>query len=174
MDPLIEFTLHRPENEVLEEYKLKLVPGDPIPFTFEGYISKCSHGSGRSSSDRQFYYINSRPCEPTKLAKIVNQVYRSFNGNQYPFVVLNIKTEQSQVDVNVTPDKRQIFLEQEKLLLATAKQSLLEMFSGFPSTFKMQNTKLKINDSQESTQAKESTSGFEMFRHLSQKNKVNV
>jgi DNA mismatch repair protein PMS2 len=32
-----------------------------------GYISKCSHGEGRSSSDRQFFYINSRPCAQVKV-----------------------------------------------------------------------------------------------------------
>jgi len=32
-----------------------------------GYISKCSHGEGRSSSDRQFFYINSRPCTQVKV-----------------------------------------------------------------------------------------------------------
>ena len=39
------------------------------------------------------------------------------------------------VDVNVTPDKRLIFLENEKLLLATIKSCLLESFGGTPSTF---------------------------------------
>lgn len=32
------------------------------------------------------------------------------------------------MDVNVTPDKRQIFLQEEKLLLATLKSSLIAMF----------------------------------------------
>lgn len=32
------------------------------------------------------------------------------------------------VDVNVTPDKRQIFLQEEKLLLATMKSSLIAMY----------------------------------------------
>ena len=32
-----------------------------------GYISKCAHGEGRSSSDRQFFYVNSRPCIQPKV-----------------------------------------------------------------------------------------------------------
>lgn len=32
------------------------------------------------------------------------------------------------VDVNVTPDKRQIFLQEEKLLLAILKSSLIAMY----------------------------------------------
>jgi DNA mismatch repair protein PMS2 len=27
-----------------------------------GYVSKSAHGQGRASSDRQFFYVNSRPC----------------------------------------------------------------------------------------------------------------
>lgn len=71
--------------------------------------------------------------------KLVNEVYKQYNVSQYPFVLLNIITKSSLVDVNVTPDKRQIFLEKEKMLLATIKASLLNAFKSFPSTFKMQN-----------------------------------
>lgn len=34
------------------------------------------------------------------------------------------------VDINVTPDKRQIFLQEEKLLLAVLKTSLIGMFDS--------------------------------------------
>lgn len=34
------------------------------------------------------------------------------------------------VDVNVTPDKRQIFLQEEKVLLATLKTSLISMYEA--------------------------------------------
>lgn len=36
-------------------------------FEIEGWISNCSHGSGRSSRDRQFFYVNDRPCEPKQV-----------------------------------------------------------------------------------------------------------
>jgi len=35
-----------------------------------GYISKSTHGEGRSSADRQFFYINSRPCIQPKVLQI--------------------------------------------------------------------------------------------------------
>lgn len=34
------------------------------------------------------------------------------------------------VDVNVTPDKRQIFLQEEKLLLVTLKSSLINLYEA--------------------------------------------
>lgn len=32
-----------------------------------GYVSKSAHGEGRSSADRQFFYINSRSCNQPKV-----------------------------------------------------------------------------------------------------------
>ena len=36
--------------------------------------------------------------------------------------------ERDKVDVNVTPDKRQVFVQNEKVLLAIVKTSLIEMY----------------------------------------------
>jgi len=36
-------------------------------YTLHGFISAPHHG--RSAPDRQFYFINSRPCDPTKVKK---------------------------------------------------------------------------------------------------------
>jgi DNA mismatch repair protein PMS2 len=33
-----------------------------------GYVSKIAHGEGRSSTDRQFFYVNSRPCVQSKVS----------------------------------------------------------------------------------------------------------
>ncbi|NXW13065.1 PMS2 endonuclease, partial [Circaetus pectoralis] len=95
-----------------------------------GFISRCDHGVGRSTTDRQFFFINQRPCDPAKVVKLVNEVYHLYNKHQYPFVVLNICVDSECVDINVTPDKRQILLQEEKLLLAILKTSLMEMFGS--------------------------------------------
>ncbi|XP_075168627.1 mismatch repair endonuclease PMS2 isoform X2 [Haematobia irritans] len=106
----------------------------------EGYISSCCHGSGRSSKDRQFFYVNSRPCDPKKISKVVNEIYHRYNSHQFPFVCLNIVTNRETVDVNLTPDKRQLNLNNEKLLLALITKALIGTFGNIPSTYKMQNT----------------------------------
>lgn len=36
----------------------------------EGYISNSNHGEGRSSTDRQFFFINGRPCDLPKVLQI--------------------------------------------------------------------------------------------------------
>lgn len=114
-------------------------------FTIDGWISSCHHGSGRSSKDRQFIYINSRPCEPKKILKIINEMYSRYNSNQNPFVYLNIIVKRSDVDVNITPDKRQLLLHNENLLLLVLKACLSKTFSNVPSVYKMQNVNLSTN-----------------------------
>ncbi|KAH9365567.1 hypothetical protein HPB48_008928 [Haemaphysalis longicornis] len=56
-----------------------------------------------------------------ELTKLVNSVYHVFNRDQYPFLFLNIHLERQSVDVNVTPDKRSVFVHHEKYLLAIVK-----------------------------------------------------
>lgn len=110
------------------------------PAEFTGFVSSCAHGSGRSTTDRQFYFINSRPCEPTKLMKLVNEIYRQYNPNQYPFVFLNVDLEKTSVDVNVTPDKRKVFLTKEKVILDILKNSLFKLFEDIPRTLKVESS----------------------------------
>lgn len=43
-------------------------------FRLDGHISSCSHGCGRTSKDRQFFYVNSRPCDPKNVSTIVSDV----------------------------------------------------------------------------------------------------
>ncbi|XP_046993137.1 mismatch repair endonuclease PMS2 isoform X2 [Schistocerca americana] len=74
-----------------------------------------------------------------QVMKVVNDVYHVFNKKQYPFVFMNIKMEKDNVDVNLTPDKRQVLLNQEKLLLASIKGSLLKLYESVPSTLKVNN-----------------------------------
>uniref|UniRef100_A0A669QM98 Mismatch repair endonuclease PMS2 n=1 Tax=Phasianus colchicus TaxID=9054 RepID=A0A669QM98_PHACC len=123
LQSLIPFVQLPPNEAVCEEYGLKSTD-------ITGFISRCDHGVGRSTTDRQFFFINQRPCDPAKVVKLVNEVYHLYNKHQYPFIVLNICVDSECVDINVTPDKRQILLQEEKLLLAILKTSLLEMFGS--------------------------------------------
>ena len=128
--------------------------------SLEGFISSPVHGEGRGAPDRQFYFVNSRPCDPTKLVKLVNQVYHGYNRNQFPFVCLNIITERSTVDINITPDKRQVFLTNEKFLNELVKKSLEKMFEDAPSTMDV-NTFLTKPNSMSHDQSAEVTKNKE-------------
>ena len=131
----------------------------PVPdVKLDGFISSPVHGEGRGAPDRQFLFINSRPCDHVKMTKIINQVYHSYNRHQFPFVCLNIKTERETVDVNITPDKRQIFLAQEKYLLALVKKTLERMYEDAPCTMPLQSFIPKTENKPDYSQVKSSSS----------------
>ncbi|KFO93754.1 Mismatch repair endonuclease PMS2, partial [Buceros rhinoceros silvestris] len=130
LQSLIPFVQLPPNEAVCEEYGLSATDMPQNLYSITGFISRCDHGVGRSTTDRQFFFINQRPCDPAKVVKLVNEVYHSYNKHQYPFVVLNICVDSECIDINVTPDKRQILLQEEKLLLAILKTSLTEMFGS--------------------------------------------
>ncbi|XP_075035760.1 mismatch repair endonuclease PMS2 [Mixophyes fleayi] len=129
LQSLIPFVQLPPSESVCEEYGLNPTDLPDGFYNITGYISRSDHGVGRSATDRQFYFINQRPCDPAKVSKVVNEVYHTFNRHQYPFVVINVSVNSECVDINVTPDKRQILLQEEKLLLAILKTSLTAAFS---------------------------------------------
>lgn len=59
-----------------------------------GYISKCAHGEGRSSSDRQFFYVNSRSCIQPKVLQGFSLAYVRLHELSMKFIdriiVINI------------------------------------------------------------------------------------
>ena len=58
-----------------------------------------------------------------QISRLVNEVYRGYNRHQSPVLVLSVTLSRQQVDVNVTPDKRLLFIQSEKYLLACVKVS---------------------------------------------------
>uniref|UniRef100_A0A7N9AZN2 PMS1 homolog 2, mismatch repair system component n=1 Tax=Mastacembelus armatus TaxID=205130 RepID=A0A7N9AZN2_9TELE len=84
------------------------------------------------------------------VTKVVNEVYHMYNRHQYPFVALNIAVASECVDVNVTPDKRQIFLQEEKLLLAVLKTSLINMYEAGVNKISLNYTPIPSTSKNES------------------------
>lgn len=94
----------------------------------KGYVSKPVHGEGRQTPDRQMFYVNSRPCGLPQFAKVFNEVYRSFNSSQSPFIFADIQLDTHLYDVNVSPDKRTILLHDQSRMLDNLRSSLTELF----------------------------------------------
>jgi DNA mismatch repair ATPase MutL len=111
-------------------------------FQIEGYISSCAHSSGRGAPDRQYVYINKRPCDHSRITKLINEIFHQYNRTQYPMFVLNLKMKSEHVDVNVTPDKLQMFIRHEAELLAVLKASLLSMYGEAFKTLNLNSSTL--------------------------------
>ncbi|VDP84112.1 unnamed protein product [Echinostoma caproni] len=154
-------------NDLLEEFNIKS-SDDLEHIQLRGFISKppgtqatsdsCSPSQrnspkvgssttashGRSSSDRQFVYVNNRPCDLPKITRLVTDLWRRCSRealsltssgmrmpiqsacSQYPVFVLRFEVPSASVDVNLTPDKRMLLLRNEKHVLALTKAVLLQ------------------------------------------------
>lgn len=96
----------------------------------KGYVSRPNHGEGRQTPDRQMFYVNSRPCGLPQFAKVFNEVYKSFNSSQSPFIFADIQLDTHLYDVNVSPDKRTILLHDQTRMLDNLRDSLTELFEN--------------------------------------------
>ncbi|EJC99530.1 DNA mismatch repair protein MutL, partial [Fomitiporia mediterranea MF3/22] len=110
-----------PEKTVLRRQGNADHDGSTTKVKVRGLISKFSPGHGRAGPDRQFFFINGRPCNPSKIQKAFNEVYRSFNTNQSPFIVADFIVPTDSYDVNVSPDKRTILIHSENALVDALK-----------------------------------------------------
>lgn len=95
-----------------------------------GHISRPVVGEGRQTPDRQMFFVNSRPCNLPQVAKAFNEVYKSYNITQSPFIFADIQLDTEAYDVNVSPDKRSIMLHDQTALLESIKESLATLFAG--------------------------------------------
>ncbi|KXN83171.1 Mismatch repair endonuclease PMS2 [Leucoagaricus sp. SymC.cos] len=152
-EPSIRRALNIPEDDA------------PLMVSVRGLISKFNVACGRTGTDRQFLYVNSRPCILNKVQKIFNEVYRSFNATQSPFLIADFIISPSDYlragayDVNVSPDKRTIFLNSETNLITSLKSfrlqsnsrtqqaALEEHFDPQRSTFDISSTQTKATQS---------------------------
>lgn len=99
-----------------------------------GHISRPVFGEGRQTPDRQMFFVNSRPCGLPQISKAFNEVYKSYNVTQSPFIFADIRLDPNAYDVNVSPDKRTILLHEQNALLDALKQSLNDLFDSHEQT----------------------------------------
>ena len=100
----------------------------------EGHVSRPIFGEGRQQPDRQMFFVNTRPCGLPQVAKVFNEVYKSYNLSQSPFIFANIILDTNAYDVNVSPDKRTILLHDQDELLENLRTSLIELFDNQDQT----------------------------------------
>ncbi|TPR09372.1 GYF domain family protein [Aspergillus niger] len=108
--------------------------GELNKLTVRGHVSKPVFGEGRQTPDRQMFFVNSRPCGLPQIAKAFNEVYKSFNVSQSPFVFADFHMDTNAYDVNVSPDKRTILLHDAGALIDSLKESLVQLFESSDQT----------------------------------------
>eukprot|EP01132_Coremiostelium_polycephalum_P005974 gene5974-7442_t len=107
----------------------------------------------RSCTDRQFLFVNHRPVELSSLTKAINGLYQSFyKKGSYPIIIINIETPTDNYDVNVTPDKRTVFIHKESDLINMVRENLRSQWETAQSIFDTNSIDdLSFSQSQSST-----------------------
>ena len=146
-----------------------------------GYISSPEQGAGRNSCDRQFFFLNSRPCDYAPLSRLLNELFHEFDRSRFPFVALSISTRANQLDVNLTPDKRSILVQSEQLMLDIIRSSVQKLFRSYQTTFITSTnlvplSKLSIESFPKDIdkQSNIANPSFNIYRNVSPRNKQST
>jgi DNA mismatch repair protein PMS2 len=106
-----------------------------------GYVSKATAGTGRAAGDRQFFFVNGRPVDMPRAAKALNEAFRALSSagagaaGAKPMAILDFRLPRDAYDVNVTPDKRKVFLHREAQALEALRAGLARLWEPSRSRY---------------------------------------
>lgn len=110
-----------------------MAAGTAISIT--GYVSKVGEGVGRSDGDRQFLFCNGRPVDSHRFNRALNEVWRKYEMKQKPAFLVALTVPAGHFDVNVTPDKREIVLASEALIIERLRAAVDALYAPSRHTF---------------------------------------
>lgn len=112
-------------------------PSTERPIRISGLVSKVGIGVGRCDNDRQFMFCNSRPVDLSRFAKALNEVWRRYEMKQKPAFVLNVLVPSGMFDINMTPDKREVLIVQEQLVIEKLKAVVDALYAPVRNTMQL-------------------------------------
>ncbi|KAJ1774081.1 ATP-binding mismatch repair protein [Coemansia sp. RSA 1843] len=115
-----------------------------LDLRIDGHISKPLPEAGRSASDKQYFFVNGRPCDFAKAKKVVNEMYRAYCPTRYPVFAIAISINAATVDVNLTPDKRTLLIRHEPQLLAALRDALAEVVEPKESVYAVNKVQTQL------------------------------
>jgi DNA mismatch repair protein PMS2 len=107
---------------------------DTVMWGVEGLISKAPNltKDGFQARNAQFFCINGRPVELPKISKTLSEAWRTLEGTtkKKPACVLHFTLPKNSYDVNLSPDKRQVLLNDEKRICELVYEGVLSFWTG--------------------------------------------
>ncbi len=139
-DDKIEETYHIDEVRTEEENLGELlvdhnVTSSEFNASVRGFISKVGVGVGRSDNDRQFVFCNGRPVDMPKVTKTLNEVWRKYEMKNKPAFIIDLKVSAGNFDVNLAPDKREVVIRHEFVIIDKLKEVVDQLYSPSRHTF---------------------------------------
>nr|XP_045003901.1 PMS1 protein homolog 1 isoform X1 [Jaculus jaculus]XP_045003902.1 PMS1 protein homolog 1 isoform X1 [Jaculus jaculus]XP_045003903.1 PMS1 protein homolog 1 isoform X1 [Jaculus jaculus]XP_045003904.1 PMS1 protein homolog 1 isoform X1 [Jaculus jaculus] len=101
------------------------------------------------TSERSFIFINSRPIYQKDILKLIRHYYNlkclKESTRLYPIFFLKIDVPTADVDVNVTPDKSQVLLQNKESVLIALENLMMTCYGPLPSTNSYENNKADVS-----------------------------
>jgi DNA mismatch repair protein PMS2 len=134
------------------QFSKTLVPFEvntPGVIAVKGLISAARPEAARSDTARQYFFVNRRPVDLPKFAKAVNETYAGFVAHRYPAVFLDVQMDPGAFDVNVTPDKRKVFIEKEAEMVEALQEALQQLYNPTRGTMPVSRIPVPEDDEKE-------------------------
>ena len=133
----------RKKTQQLIEFNCEL-PHWKIDGFITKYISSGSLTLSKINKDGIHWFLNMRPVDlPKKIIAWFIDIYRQFSAQVMPVIVLNFTVEDEYYDINVTPDKREVFIKNESEIITELKIKLNDFFEEIQKSKLVQNLKKK-------------------------------
>ncbi|XP_058567413.1 PMS1 protein homolog 1 isoform X5 [Neofelis nebulosa] len=103
-----------------------------------------------STPERSFIFINSRPIHQKDILKLIRHYYNlkclKESTRLYPIFFLKIDVPTADVDVNLTPDKSQVLLQNKESVLIALENLMTTCYGSLPGTNENNKTDVSSAD----------------------------
>jgi len=65
---------------------------------------------------------------PKKMKAVFNELYKQYNTSMSPILILSLYVDDDNYDINASPDKREVFLKNEKEVIDELRTHLEHFF----------------------------------------------
>nr|XP_027780844.1 PMS1 protein homolog 1 [Marmota flaviventris] len=117
-----------------------------------GFLPKhdADHSStSLSTPERSFIFINNRPVHQKDILKLIRHYYNlkclKESTRLYPIFFMKIDVPTANVDVNLTPDKSQVLLQNKESVLIALENLMTTCYGPLPSTNSYENNKTDVS-----------------------------
>uniref|UniRef100_A0A8C0CUJ9 PMS1 homolog 1, mismatch repair system component n=1 Tax=Balaenoptera musculus TaxID=9771 RepID=A0A8C0CUJ9_BALMU len=102
-----------------------------------------------STPERSFIFINSRPVHQKDILKLIRHYYNlkclKESTRLYPIFFLKIDVPTADVDVNLTPDKSQVLLQNKESVLIALENLMTTYYGSLPRTNSYESNKTDVS-----------------------------
>lgn len=126
LSSIVEKALHGKTEESIIQNNKQLC-------RIEGMVSNAPNNQRAVAREIQFYSVNGRPVDLPKVSKVLAEAWRNFESvdgsKKRPACILGFYLPNSMFDVNVTPDKREVFMSNENEIYSLLQAELYKIWA---------------------------------------------